>query len=70
MITKDADFQESHLLRGTPRQLLRVATGNIRNDDLIALFTAVLPTLEAAFIDADLVDLSLAGLTIHTRSAR
>lgn len=70
VVTKDADFQESHLLRGTPRQLLRVATGNIRNDALIALFATVLPTIETAFIDADLVDLSTAGLTIHARSAR
>lgn len=70
VVTKDADFHESHLLRGTPRQLLRVVTGNIKNADLIALFTALFPTLEAAFSDADLVDLSPAGLTVHRRTSR
>ena len=53
VVTKDADFQDSHLLRGTPKQLLRVATGNIRNADLIALITRLLPALETAFNEAE-----------------
>ena len=67
VVTKDADFQDSHLLRGTPRQLLRVATGNVRNADLTALFTTFLPTLEVAFDEADRIDLSAFGLAIHSR---
>jgi predicted nuclease of predicted toxin-antitoxin system len=39
VVTKDTDFQESHLLRGTPTRLLRVATGNLRNSELIAPFS-------------------------------
>src|SRR5579875_364256 len=31
LVTKDTDFQESHLLRGTLTRLLRVATGSIKN---------------------------------------
>ena len=34
VVTKDRDFRDSHLLRGTPRHLLVVTTGNITNDDL------------------------------------
>jgi predicted nuclease of predicted toxin-antitoxin system len=70
VVTKDADFQESHLLGGTPKQLLRVATGNVRNAELIALFTRLLPGLEAAFSEADRIDLSTAGLTLHARPKR
>jgi predicted nuclease of predicted toxin-antitoxin system len=70
VVTKDADFREGHLLRGTPGQLLRVATGNIKNADLISPVTRLLPALETAFSEADLVDLSEAGLTIYARPNR
>jgi len=70
VVTKDADFQDSHLVRGTPRQLLRVTTGNIKNAELTAVFTTFLPTLELAFEEADRVDLSAVGLTIHSRPNR
>jgi predicted nuclease of predicted toxin-antitoxin system len=70
VVTKDADFQDGHLLRGTPSQLLRVSTGNIKNADLISLFTRLLPALDAAFSEAKLVDLSAAGLRIHPRPTR
>ncbi len=38
VITKDADFVQSFLLQGQPYKLLVVATGNIKNADLEALF--------------------------------
>ena len=31
VFSKDADFIQSHVLRGSPRQLLVIATGNIGN---------------------------------------
>jgi len=34
VVTKDRDFRDSHLLRGVPRRLLIVTTGNISNNDL------------------------------------
>lgn len=40
VVTKDRDFRDSHLLHNFPRRLLVVATGNIANDDLLALFEA------------------------------
>ena len=46
VITKDRDFRDSHLLRWTPRRLLMVTTGNITNDDLLALFEANLTAIE------------------------
>lgn len=38
VVTKDRDFRDSHLLTRSPRRLLVVATGNITNDALLALF--------------------------------
>jgi predicted nuclease of predicted toxin-antitoxin system len=56
VITKDADFVNSHLVSNTPRRLLLVSTGNISNPALLALFenhlTAIIPALEsAAFVE-------------------
>ncbi len=38
VVTKDADFLNSHLLNGTPASLLLVSTGNIANRQLLTLF--------------------------------
>jgi predicted nuclease of predicted toxin-antitoxin system len=38
VVTKDRDFRDTHLLRHSPHRLLVVATGNITNKDLLALF--------------------------------
>lgn len=65
VVTKDEDFRNSHLLRGTPRRLLRVKTGNIRNTDLMALFDQHLDAIVEAFSGADDVELSMDELIIH-----
>src|SRR4051794_33507443 len=45
VVTKDADFVDSHLLRGRPAKLLLIATGNISNRDLEALMVPLLPDI-------------------------
>lgn len=52
MVTKDQDFRDGHLLARSPRQLLVVATGNITNDALLALFERHLGAIVAAFDEA------------------
>ncbi len=37
VVTKDRDFRDGHLLHGAPRRLWLISTGNITNDDLLAL---------------------------------
>ena len=37
VVTKDRDFEVSHLVRQEPRQLLLVTTGNIANTNLLDL---------------------------------
>lgn len=70
VITKDSDFRDSHLLRGTPRRLLRVTTGNIKNADLVALFERNLTAIEDAFTAADHVELTVDELIVHRRQGR
>jgi len=38
LITKDADFVDSHVLRTRPAKLLVISTGNISNRDLLFVF--------------------------------
>lgn len=38
VVTKDCDFRDAYLLKSTPRRLFLVETGNISNNDLMALF--------------------------------
>lgn len=65
VVTKDRDFQASHLLHGTPRRLLIVATGNITNRDLLALFERHLVALLDALEEVRFVELGRSSLVIH-----
>lgn len=58
MVTKDRDFREAHLLTGSPRQLLVVATGNVTNDVLLSLFELHVDVIVSAFEEADSVHLT------------
>lgn len=65
VVSKDRDFRDSHILRRTPRRLLVVSTGNISNDDLLALFEQHLAAIVTAFGDAALVELRSGELVTH-----
>jgi predicted nuclease of predicted toxin-antitoxin system len=67
VITKDRDFRDSHLLTGCPRRLLVVATGNITNDALLALFAKHLDVIVAALDEGDFVEFGPNALVIHRR---
>lgn len=57
LITKDAGFYDSLLLRGEPPQLVLVRVGNCRKSDLIALFERRLRRVVEALKKHDLVEL-------------
>ncbi|WP_462283875.1 DUF5615 family PIN-like protein [Nostocoides sp.] len=69
VVSKDTDFRDSHILRGTPRRLLEVTTGSIRNAESLALLSTHLAEIETAFELADRVELSSTELVIHSRRA-
>lgn len=66
VITKDADFVNSFLLKGQPYKLLLISTGNIKNSDLETLVATHLSAVVAAFDSHDFVELSRTALIIHT----
>ncbi|MGL5861519.1 MAG: DUF5615 family PIN-like protein [Phycicoccus sp.] len=69
VVTKDRDFRDGHLLSGSPRRLLVVATGNITNTALVAIFEANIAAVVAAFDDTDFVELGPDVIVVHARRA-
>ena len=67
VVTKDRDFRDGHLLSGSPRRLLVVATGNITNTELLTLFQDNLDPIVDSFGEADFVELGPHTLVIHQR---
>lgn len=65
LVTKDRDFRDGYLLLNVPRQLLMVATGNITNDDLLALFEANLTLIVDAFENVPFVEINQTSVTIY-----
>lgn len=65
VFSKDADFIQSHLLQGIPKQLLLIATGNIRNPELAQLLLQALPSLKSLFATNDLIELHRTALIIR-----
>lgn len=65
VITKDADFVQSFLLQGQPYKLLLVATGNIKNVDLEALFQQHLSQLVDLLQTHRYIELGRDAIIIH-----
>jgi predicted nuclease of predicted toxin-antitoxin system len=49
VVTKDADFVDSHILQARPARLLLISTGNIGNRELEALMIPLLPAIVHEF---------------------
>ncbi|MCT0213311.1 MULTISPECIES: DUF5615 family PIN-like protein [unclassified Synechococcus] len=65
VFSKDADFIQSHLLRGSPARLLIVTTGNISNKGLSDLLLGVLPELIKLFESHVLIELNQRALFVR-----
>ena len=67
VVTKDRDFRDGHLLRGSPRRLMVVATGSITNAGLLALFEVNLGAIVSALGEAEFVELGRETMVVHRR---
>ena len=61
VVTKDADFVNSHLLDGRPAKLLLVSTGNISNRELEALTAPLIPDFQSHFF----LEIGFSGIVIR-----
>ena len=65
VVSKDDDFVTSHLLRGRPKRVLLISTGNISNPELIQIMQDNLDSLEKALDEGVFVELTRTSLVIH-----
>ena len=65
VVSKDADFVDSHLLRGRPAKLLLISTGNISNGALEALMVPLIPDVIREFQTHSFLELGRTGLVIR-----
>ena len=65
VISKDGDFLDDHILRGKPRKLLVIKTGNIKNRDLIRLFERNTDRIENLFRHYVLIEMNRSDLIVH-----
>lgn len=65
VISKDADFLESYLLRNVPYKLLIIATGNISNDKLLQLFEHHFDRISVLFSTHHVLELTKETLIIR-----
>jgi len=65
VVTKDADFVNSHLLSGRPSKLLLVSTGNISNRDLEQIMVPLIPSIVAEFQTNAFLELAQPGVVVR-----
>ena len=65
VVSKDADFVDSHLLTGRPAKLLLISTGNITNAALESLFASAVPDLLREFATNSFLELGPSGLVVR-----
>lgn len=68
LVTKDADFVDSHVLRKSPTKLLLISTGNISNRQLEELLTPLIPRLLEEFNLSNFLELDPWGLIVRDGS--
>lgn len=65
LVTRDDDFVQSRLVRGRPRLLWLIATGNVDNRRLEAMVRAALPLAQRAIGASSFIELGPDRLTIR-----
>jgi predicted nuclease of predicted toxin-antitoxin system len=65
VVTKDADFVNSHLLEARPARLLLVSTGNISNRELEDLMVPLIPDILREFQTHSFLELGRAGIVVR-----
>lgn len=58
VITKDGDFLKLYILKGKPRKLLMITTGNIVNKELLVLFERNFETVLKLFNSFNVVEMN------------
>ena len=66
VISKDSDFLKLRILQDKPQKLLMITTGNIVNQDLLALFERNFATVVKLFDSYDVVEMNNSFIVGHS----
>ena len=66
VITKDTDFLDSYLVYAIPEKLILVKTGNIKNIELLQLFTENLPTIIKSLSSCNFIEITKDEIISHS----
>jgi predicted nuclease of predicted toxin-antitoxin system len=65
VVSKDADFVNSHLLHARPAKLLLISTGNISNQELEQLAVPLIPDVIREFQAHTFLELGRTGIIVR-----
>ncbi|WP_028525955.1 DUF5615 family PIN-like protein [Runella limosa] len=65
VISKDSDFYDSYLIRNSPKKLLLISTGNIKNRQLLDLFRKNFSELVKLFPFYSLIEMNNTEIIAH-----
>lgn len=65
VVSKDAEFVDTHLLQRRPAKLLLISTGNIRNRDLEALVVPLIQDIVRELGSHSFIELGSSGIVIR-----
>jgi len=65
VISKDSDFVDSFYVKGIPKKLLLISTGNIKNSELFSLFSKNIEKIVILFETNDLVEMDNNDIIAH-----
>ena len=67
VISKDSDFYQYNLIKGVPKRILFLTTGNIVNKELIRLFELNFSTIENYFNSGShIIEFDNNSITVHS----
>ena len=65
VVTKDADFVNSHVLSGRPRKILLISLGNSSNQQLEQTLVPLIEDLMLEFRDSNFIELGWSGYVVR-----
>ena len=65
LITKDSDFVDPFFIKGTPKKLVFITTGNIKNKDLFTLFSKNLNQIIKLLKSYSLIEMDNKEIIVH-----
>jgi predicted nuclease of predicted toxin-antitoxin system len=65
VVSKDGDFLESFILKNSPKKLVLINTGNIKNSELLLLFEKNIEKICSLLKENSLIEINKSEIIVH-----